>query len=430
MRPSAILFASDERDAFVLDIPSSIADAQGTSDSPWTRQLISSREPIRKPWKTTEPKSEKAKDNVRERAGGWESDSVRQLISEALEHIRLNYQEDWCLPRILRAERTSFEPDRDVDATCIKQKTSGQVQCTQQTAENRNIDSISVSHSAPEQDNTRMNNDPADLSNFLSNLIRDGGSYKTLETSWMPFNPPSYTNMSSNSSTLTLRLHSSTRTSPVTTAAFHIPPKSTLLLSDLPVPAPSPPNGFNLILLDPPWPNRSARRRSAYSIEATVDDAANLLRTLNLSAYLAPSGVVAVWVTNKAAIRSTADSWLAELGLVVREEWIWVKTTVVGEPVLPVNGTWRVPWEVLLVAGEADEEHEFKRRVFAAVPDEHSRKPCLKELFEMLLDLPTDYEACEVFARGLTAGWYAWGNECLLFNHEAYWSEKMTIRGH
>lgn len=73
-----------------------------------------------------------------------------------------------------------------------------------------------------------------------------------------------------------------------------------------------------------------------------------------------------------------------------------------------------------------------KRRVIAAVPDLHSRKPCLKDLFERVFcsaQAPEtslvceSYTALEVFARNLTAGWWACGNEVLKFNDRKCWQE-------
>ena len=67
-------------------------------------------------------------------------------------------------------------------------------------------------------------------------------------------------------------------------------------------------------------------------------------------------------------------------------------------------------------------EGNITRRVIAAVPDVHSRKPGLRELFErMFFSTSTGYSALEVFARNLTAGWWACGNEVLKFTEEGWW---------
>lgn len=65
------------------------------------------------------------------------------------------------------------------------------------------------------------------------------------------------------------------------------------------------------------------------------------------------------------------------------------------------------------------------RRVIAAVPDLHSRKPNLKSILENVFFTETgqlqSYSALEVFARNLTAGWWAAGNEVLRFNERECW---------
>ncbi|KAL2156943.1 hypothetical protein VTH06DRAFT_1871, partial [Thermothelomyces fergusii] len=173
-----------------------------------------------------------------------------------------------------------------------------------------------------------------------------------------------------------------------------------------------------------------------------------------VASRLAPGGLVAVWVTNAAR---TADLLLgtagpaagggggvfAEWGVEPVGEWVWLKITAAGEPVVPPGSAWRKPWERLLIArrkrtgagtGAAGMEVEAEGgrgrrtrpvagKVIAAVPDVHSRKPNLRALFEEEL-LPERYEALEVFARNLTAGWWAWGDEVLLFQRRECWVEE------
>ena len=63
--------------------------------------------------------------------------------------------------------------------------------------------------------------------------------------------------------------------------------------------------------------------------------------------------------------------------------------------------------------------------MIAAVPDVHSRKPCLKSLIEEAFEFKAgEYRALEVFARGLVAGWWSWGDECLRFQWEGWWCEE------
>jgi len=197
---------------------------------------------------------------------------------------------------------------------------------------------------------------------------------------------------------------------------------------------------FDLILLDPPWPNRSVRRTqksdAAYRILSTPAEVRKLLLEMDLDMLMAEDCLVAIWITNKSTVRELVlgqDGIFACWGFELVEEWIWLKTTIHGEPVTSLDGLWRKPYEVLLVgrkrkhavpspSEEINGHKTPKRRVIISVPDLHSRKPCLKGLYESVLFNGTDYRALEVFARHLVAGWWSWGDECIKFNGEGYWS--------
>lgn len=182
---------------------------------------------------------------------------------------------------------------------------------------------------------------------------------------------------------------------------------------------------FNLIVLDPPWPNRSARRKkggytTAFSLEATHQ----LLSRIPVSSHLASDGYVAIWVTNKHNLTEmlTSPNGIFGLwGLEMISEWVWLKVTSTGEPIFDLNSYWRKPWERLLIArrkGSPSKGLE-ERRVLIAVPDVHSRKPNLRCLFDELL--PPDPRCLEVFARNLTAGWWSWGDEILKYQSIDSW---------
>lgn len=113
------------------------------------------------------------------------------------------------------------------------------------------------------------------------------------------------------------------------------------------------------------------------------------------------------------------DHWNLEL----IEEWIWLKVTTNGEPMSAIDGTWRKPYEILLLAkrigSEGPRASTVARRVILGVPDLHSRKPCLKSMLESLLE--RECVGLEIFARCLTAGWWGWGNEVLKFQEESCW---------
>lgn len=218
---------------------------------------------------------------------------------------------------------------------------------------------------------------------------------------------------------------------------------------------------FHLIVLDPPWPNRSARRRrqgrkrkssaldggdgevgvdtkstdSGYETAFDMDSLRDMLEQIPVGAKLANDGIVAVWVTNKPACEAILTDPKSGLfrawGVELVATWTWIKVTSRGEPVGAVDAQWRKPWERLLLARRTGASSDLKpalpkNRVIVGVPDVHSRKPHLRPLLEPFLSstAPADQDirALEVFARNLAAGWWSWGNEVLLFQHSSWWT--------
>lgn len=185
---------------------------------------------------------------------------------------------------------------------------------------------------------------------------------------------------------------------------------------------------FDLIVMDPPWPNRSVRRKKgSYHTANDLDEIRETLSLIPIASSLAPDGLVAVWITNKASVLELLTSprgLFAEWGMELVSEWTWLKVTTAGEPIVSVDSTWRKPWERLLIAKKRGAELTrlpSQGRVIVSVPDLHSRKPNLRPLFEDIL--PPGYRALEVFARNLTAGWWSWGDEVLKFQQPEYWVE-------
>ncbi|KAF6842161.1 MT-a70 family protein [Colletotrichum plurivorum] len=180
---------------------------------------------------------------------------------------------------------------------------------------------------------------------------------------------------------------------------------------------------FDLMIMDPPWPNKSAKRKTGgYSTVYGLKETRRLLEQIPVAAHLAEDGIVAVWVTNRPSLvdlLTSPNGVLAAWGLEVVAEWIWIKITSQGEPIFDTGSSWRKPWERLIIARRRGSARKIPQRVLAAVPDVHSRKPNLRCLFEDLL--PRGFVGLEVFARNLTAGWWAWGNQVLRFQEPRYW---------
>ncbi|KAF8437421.1 MT-A70, partial [Terfezia claveryi] len=192
---------------------------------------------------------------------------------------------------------------------------------------------------------------------------------------------------------------------------------------------------FDFILLDPPWPNRSAERsKSTYD---TLPNHKDLL-LLPLESSLRENGIVGVWITNKPKWRQFVHQRLfPKWGLEYAGEWIWLKVTKSGEPIFNLDSVMRKPYELLLFGRKPPAKKQLGRfpspivegsrgsspqprvsrmpqKVIVAVPDLHSRKPCLKDVIKSFL--PMNYTACEIFGRHLVEGWFTWGDESIKFN--------------
>ncbi|KAI0171857.1 MT-A70 family [Hypoxylon sp. FL1284] len=184
---------------------------------------------------------------------------------------------------------------------------------------------------------------------------------------------------------------------------------------------------FDLIVLDPPWPSRSVRRKqNSYATAHGMQEAGDLLRRIPVASRLKEDGLVAVWVTNKAAVSdllTSPNGVFSGWGLELVGEWIWLKITSSGEPVIDIESQWRKPWERILLGRRrgSTTKTSISTKVIIGVPDIHSRKPNLRPLFNGIL--PRDYTGLEVFARNLTAGWWSWGNEVLYFQQRHHWKE-------
>ncbi|KAI9014226.1 MT-A70-domain-containing protein [Hyaloraphidium curvatum] len=192
---------------------------------------------------------------------------------------------------------------------------------------------------------------------------------------------------------------------------------------------------FHVVLVDPPWPNRSAQRKQTYSLlPSTEVTAASLAAHLaQLSTATAEDAAIGIWCTNRAAHREAAKGVLEQLGFPHLSEWVWGKVAISGTWVVPLDagvGNGRRPYEVMLLGrrSAANEPPAVQRRVVFAVPErEHSRKPrewndlVARTLFP---DRDSDELCClELFARDLKPGSWSWGNQALRFQDEVWWLE-------
>ncbi|KZF23178.1 MT-A70-domain-containing protein [Xylona heveae TC161] len=430
---SSILYQNSENTVFLIDIPTSIQEAQGVDSQPCTDRLFSAQ-PMQKPFSTNEPKSQAAVEKIQQNTVDAELHAYyAQLIREALVEIQSHWQNDWCLTRF-----TAPMSSGDLDQRSRKRKSGPN--------DRRSTDSISECDSRISLPSNLMQKMTALTRKSLwrtrwprplQHLCQSEGTL--LEGPDDPFYAIANTEQTSQD------LAVSDKELPgfghERVYSFQVPPLSTFMLSDI--------KGFghlhesvaelerqkhelrrfDIILMDPPWPNASAKRRSGYKLHRTLADMKTTILSLQLDSLLKEQGHVGVWITNKPSLRDSIvgeDGLFGHLELQLVEEWVWIKTTTNGQPITSLDSLWRKPYEILLLGRRmgARQESQFnvKSRVIAGVPDLHSRKPCLKKLMPLLVPDARNYLALELFARHLTSEWWSWGDEVLKFNWKGFWS--------
>jgi len=409
---SAVLYQNEERTITLIDIPSSISLGQLLPGQP-LKQILLSSPPLESPYPSTEPKSDATRAKVVSQMGPTEDNyDYSEIIRKGLQEIREQHRGNWCLARQLSPLVTARRNNkRKIDD--FNHSTRGSSPLEEPDVSTLDIGTKSVRdclqiYTCSKQSTTvSIQNHDSKLS-ILSTTL-------PLATYNIPGRAAAVVG--------TINNETATSFSELLPKLYTQPSFSARQ------------NQFDLIVLDPPWNNRSATRSNRYKTMRKEDPVAAISDMLGN--YVAPGGYVACWITNKSVVRSTAlasffDAWNVEL----IEEWIWIKTTLKGEPVYDIYGLWRKPYEVLLLGKKCDphawsesaaEEKEvasIQRRLIFGVPDLHSRKPCLRELFEPLMPDLAKYRALEVFARNMTAGWLTWGDETLKFSWSGHWSRR------
>jgi len=396
---NSILYSNAEDTIFVVDILKSIVRAQSLPQQLVLDLQLSSCPALVAPYPSTEPRSEKARNKLLDRLAHSAEhielhDEYSRLITDALERLKehyvveLNRPLSFCLPRAVKVE--------------------GKTENNIGKPSKRKAESESI----PYYDANPVSPSLTLLENHSKSSSKDTQTGTTL--------PP-----------LTSVLLGPIDTSISTLSTFH-----TACLAH-----PRATNGrFPLVVLDPPWPNKSVSRSSSYATSPTLVDLTETLQGLGLEEHIADKGFVACWVTNNPTIRDAVigegglfEAWDVELV----EEWIWCKVTIKGEPVTDVNGIWRKPYEACLIGkrtGNIDKQRTVKRRIVLGVPDLHSRKPCLKGLAARLLLEDKDQKesscaALELFARYAVAGWMSWGLEATKYNHADWWTKEAAVSG-
>ncbi|NWH74765.1 METL4 protein, partial [Piaya cayana] len=211
---------------------------------------------------------------------------------------------------------------------------------------------------------------------------------------------------------------------------YLVPPKSSFLLSDISCLQPllNYKKKYDVIVIDPPWENKSVKRSNRYSYLDSWQ-----IKQLPIPALAAPSCLVVTWVTNRQKhLRFVKDELYPHWSVKTLAEWHWVKITKAGEFVLPLDSLHKKPYEVLVLGKVQGGEEEALRKsedvlpipehkLIVSIPCSlHSHKPPLTAVLAEFIK--PDVECLELFARNLQPGWTSWGNEVLKFQHIDYFT--------
>ncbi|KMT04713.1 hypothetical protein BVRB_7g168950 isoform A [Beta vulgaris subsp. vulgaris] len=189
--------------------------------------------------------------------------------------------------------------------------------------------------------------------------------------------------------------------------------------------------GFNFIMVDPPWENRSAYQKSKYP---TLPNRHFL--SLPIKQLTHTSGaLVALWVTNREKLRKfVEDELFPAWGVRYAATLYWLKVKANGSLICDLDLFHHRPYECLLLGytGSHGIESELlsvsnlKDQVVITIPGDYSRKPPVEELLLEYVPGSKPARCLELFAREMMGGWTSWGNEPLHFQEKRYFSRKIT----
>ncbi|KAM9100691.1 N(6)-adenine-specific methyltransferase METTL4 isoform 3-T5 [Sarcophilus harrisii] len=128
---------------------------------------------------------------------------------------------------------------------------------------------------------------------------------------------------------------------------YLLPPKSSFLLSDLSCMQPLLNYGkkYDVIVIDPPWPNKSVKRSKRYNYLSSWQ-----IKQIPVPELAAPNCLVVTWVTNRQKhLQFVKDELYPYWSVETLTEWHWVKITRCGEFVFPLDSPHKKPYEGLVL---------------------------------------------------------------------------------
>ncbi|GFN76810.1 methyltransferase-like protein 4, partial [Plakobranchus ocellatus] len=102
---------------------------------------------------------------------------------------------------------------------------------------------------------------------------------------------------------------------------------------------------YDLVVLDPPWTNKSVKRKKSYLTQTEND-----LVKVPISQLCNHGSLVCVWVTNNSRLVDFVKETLFPAWSVSYcATWIWVKVTLKGEPICTMSSSHKKPYEQIMI---------------------------------------------------------------------------------
>lgn len=180
---------------------------------------------------------------------------------------------------------------------------------------------------------------------------------------------------------------------------------------------------FNLIILDPPWENKSVKRKKMYWTLSNED-----LLMLPVPELSAPDCIIGMWVTNRVKhiefiIKELFPKW--KISYITT--WYWLKVTKYGEMVYNIESQHKKPYELLILGRHRSTDSvllpdvPLDKTIISIPSSLHSMKIPLHDILTPYL--PPNPKCLEVFARNLQNGWFSIGNEVFKHQHIDYFEK-------
>lgn len=179
-----------------------------------------------------------------------------------------------------------------------------------------------------------------------------------------------------------------------------------------------------MIVMDPPWVNKSAKRLRTYDY---LDE--NDFKSISVGSLTKSGSLIVVWVTNNSRLKTFVETELFPAWEVEKKaEWTWIKVTKSGAPIYDFHSPHKKPYETIIFARRSQPD-KAKRipdgKIIVSVPSAlHSQKPCLKNILKRFL--PENPKCLELFARNLTPGWTSWGLEVAKMQNDILFEVEKT----